>query len=55
MAKNGMKRPDVRDTHGADNKQAKDKRSETASIPEAQNKVGMNNTGNNKDKGNPGK
>ena len=50
MAKTGMSRPDVRDTHGADNKQAKEKRAETASVPEAQNKA---KTG--KGKGNPGK
>ncbi|NLY69084.1 MAG: hypothetical protein GX067_04770 [Clostridiales bacterium] len=37
MAKKGMKRPDVRDTHGSENKQAKQKRAETASIPEALN------------------
>jgi len=37
VAKKGMKRPDVRDTHGATNKQAQEKRAETASVPEALN------------------
>ncbi len=50
MAKKGMKRPEVRDNSVTENKQAKEKRSETASIPAAQS-----NTANSRAKINPGK